>query len=159
MCNLASISWIVSAWLATAGGTLDPHMRLPAFASPPFVAISAPKKPLHVGEIAGPGQQKAVGRTVVHVVANCPYLIKASFQGFKRGAGSGGIPASHLSVAINGRPVQVGKGRAVIASSTTPTPQAGVDVPVELQVNVDGSAMFPAGRYNGVLMLTVMPGL
>jgi hypothetical protein len=39
-----------------------------------------------------------------------------------------------------------------------PTPPSGTDVPLGLQIDVKGLKYYPAGRYNGMLVLTVMVG-
>jgi len=66
------------------------------------------------------------------------------------------ISPHDLLVAINGRAVPVGTRRVTIAQSSEPTPPSGVDVPIGLQVGVKRSAYYPAGRYSGMLVLTVM---
>jgi len=34
-----------------------------------------------------------------------------------------------------------------------------VNVPIEMQVSVDGLTTYPVGRYAGTLVITVIPGL
>jgi hypothetical protein len=63
-----------------------------------------------------------------------------------------------MSVAINGRHVFSSTQRVPIATSYEPTPSDGVDVPINLQVGVKGMASYPAGRYAGALVITVMAG-
>ena len=58
-------------------------------------------------------------------------------------------------VEINGQEVPVGTERVRIAS-LGPTNLAGVDVPIEFKVKVKGSPAYPAGRYCGNLVVTVM---
>jgi hypothetical protein len=61
-----------------------------------------------------------------------------------------------MSVAINGKEVAVGNGRVPIARASKPTSASGVDVPVDLQMALKGLASYPAGRYTGSLVITVM---
>jgi hypothetical protein len=46
----------------------------------------------------------------------------------------------------------------VIAQSIVPTPPGGLDVPIRLQVGVNNLVHSPAGRYHGMLVITVMAG-
>jgi len=149
MKNLAKIFAIVVGCLAAAdvASAIDPSL--------PFVSVSLPQKPINVGVVWGPGTRRVGAQFVARVVANCPYYIDASFQGFKHERGKV-MDAKHLSVAINGTEVLVGAGRAAIAESSKPTPAGGVDVPVDLQMSVSGLASCPAGRYRGALVVRVM---
>jgi hypothetical protein len=63
-----------------------------------------------------------------------------------------------LSVAINGKQATGGTGPVVIAQSIVPTPPGGLDVPIRLQVGVNNLVHSPAGRYHGMLVITVMAG-
>jgi hypothetical protein len=92
------------------------------------------------------------------VVANCPYHNEASYRGLQHVKGRAAIGPKDLSVAINGQAVPVGAGRVAIAHSSQPTPAGGVDVPIDMQVAVKGLASYPAGRYCGTLVITVMAG-
>jgi hypothetical protein len=122
----------------------------------PFVSVSLPKTPVYVGEVYGPGLHRVSGKLVARVTANCPYHIEASFQGLRHERGGGAISPKHLSVAINGKMVRVGTGRVPIADGSGPTSSNGVEVPVDLQLGVTGLTSYPAGRYSGALVITVM---
>jgi len=45
-----------------------------------------------------------------------------------------------------------------VAESKGPTPSDGVDVPIDLHVGIRRIRQYPAGHYNGLLVLTVMAG-
>lgn len=168
MRNLAKIISIVAACLVMADGAAAVNQampsgsalvpRLPANLALPFVSVSVPRTPVYVGEVWGPGLQRAGAKLVARVIANCPYHVEASFQGFQHERGGGAISPKHLSVAINGKAVPVGTGRVPIAQASKPTPAGGVDVPVDLQLGVTGLTSYPAGRYSGALVITVMAG-
>ena len=151
MCNLAkTVSVVVFLAMASSASAIDMSM--------PFVKISTSGKPLHLGTVWGPGLKQVGARFSARVVANCPYHLDASFGGLRHEAGKGAISPRHLSVMINGKAVPVGAGKVPIAHSYRPTSAGGVDVPVELQVGVRGLASYPAGRYNGILVITVTAG-
>jgi len=168
MRNLAKIIAIVAACLVMADGAAAVSQatpfgsaslpRLPANLELPFVSVSLPRTPVYVGEVWGAGRQRAGAKLVARVTANCPYHVEASFQGFQHGRGGGAILPKDLSVAINGKEVPVGTGRVSIAQASKPTPTGGVDVPVDLQLGVTGLKSYPAGRYSGALVITVMAG-
>jgi hypothetical protein len=149
MMNLAKIFAIAVACLAVSdvASAIDPRL--------PFVSVTLPQKPVNLGVVWGPGTRRVGAQFVARVVANCPYHIEASFQGFKHERGRVMDP-KHLAVAINGAEVPVGTGRTPIAQSAKPTPSGGVDVPVDLQMSVSGLESCPAGRYNGALVVRVM---
>jgi len=150
MKNLAKIFAIVVGCLAVAdvASAINPSL--------PFVSVSLPQRPVDVGDVWGPGSRRVGAQFVVHVVANCPYHVEASFRGFKHERGGGIMDPKRLLVAINGTEVPVGTGRAVIAQSPRPTPAGGVDVPVDLQMSVSGLESWKAGRYSGALVIRVM---
>jgi hypothetical protein len=152
MCNLAKICTVLAACLAVTGtaSAIDPLL--------PFVKISVPQTPLRLGEVWGPDLNQVAGRVTARVVANCPYHLEASFQGLRHEKGRVAIAPKDMRVAINGRELAVGSGRVPIATSQTPTPYGGVDVPIELQVGIRGLASYPAGRYGGTLVITVTAG-
>jgi len=152
MWNLAKSSAMVVACLIAARTASAVDM------AQPFVQVKVPQKPLYLGEVYGPGVKQLAGQTVARVVANCPYHIEVSFAGLSREQDGAAIAREHLSVAINGRSLPVGKGRVPIATSRHGTSSSGVDVPIELQVGVNGLASYPAGRYAGTLVITVMAG-
>lgn len=152
MWNLAKTCVMVLACLVMVGNARAVDT------SQPFVAVYSPRKPVYLGEAWGPGSKNLGARVTARVVANCPYHLEASFRGLRHETSRKTISPKHLSVAINGRRVPVGKGRVPIATSRTPTPVNGVDVPVELEVGVEGLSSYPAGRYHGILVITVMAG-
>jgi len=126
--------------------------------SQPFVAVAVQSRPLYLGEVYGPGLKQIGAQVNARVMANCPYHVEASFQGLRHVQGKATISAKNMLVVINGREIPVGTGRVPVASSNEPTPYDGVDVPIELQVGVRGLEYYPAGRYGGALVITVMAG-
>lgn len=124
----------------------------------PFVALAVQSKPLYLGEAWGPGLKQMGAQLNARVLANCPYRLEASFQGLRHRQGKAVISPRDMSVAINGEPVAVGGGRTTVVSSYEPTPSGGVDVAIALQVGVRGLELYPAGRYGGALVITVMAG-
>ncbi|MBN1360260.1 MAG: hypothetical protein JW993_06700 [Sedimentisphaerales bacterium] len=126
------------------------------YQSGPFVGVTVTDEPLELGEVVGPGWHHLQSHLTAHVVANCPYHIEASFTGLRHGNGGKLVLPQHLTVAINGKETPVGTGRVTIAQSGRPTGPAGEDVPVDLQVGFMGLSTYPAGRYNGNLVLTIM---
>jgi len=152
MRNLAKIFTIVAACLVMADVAAAVNLEMP------FVSVSLPRTPIHLGDVYGPGLKRIGAELKAHVVANCPYHVEASFQGFRHQGGAVAISPKHLTVAINGKEVPVGTGRVPIAQSSKPTSSGGVDVPVDLQVGVTGLVSYPAGRYTGALVITVMAG-
>ena len=150
MKNLAKICVIVLGCLAVAddASAIDPRLS--------FVRISVPRVPLNVGTVWGPGTAQVGAQVEAHVVANCPYHIEASFQGFRHVKSGVAMWPQHQSVAINGQQIPVGTGRAVVAQSSRPTPSGGVDVPLDLQLRISNLASCPAGRYSSALVIRVM---
>ncbi len=152
MWNLAKTCAIVTVCLAMVdvAGAVYP--------SQPFVSVTVTRDALDLGEVVGPGMHQVKSRAIARVVANCPYHIEASFGGLRHGPRGKVISPQHLSVAVNGKEIPVGTGQVTIAQSNRPTSSAGEDVPVDLQVGFLGSSAYPAGRYYGTLVLTVMVG-
>ena len=156
MSNLAKILSIVVVWLAAGnaqGTTPPPPPLVPPV--PPFVKVTVPEGPLHLGDILHGGVFQAGAQVNVHVVANCPYQVQASLRELKRGAANELVAPNHLLVAINGKQTTLG-GKVAIAQTRQPTPINGLDIPVELKVGVDNIMNCRAGRYNGTLVITVM---
>jgi hypothetical protein len=176
MWNLAKTCAIVTVCLAVAGvaSAADSsaslwsrtrkaqmaanHLPSAVDMSVPFVSMTVTNDPLDLGEVLGPGVHRVHSKATVHVVANCPYHIEASFEGLRNGSGGKVISPQHLTVAVNGKEMPIGTGRVTIAQSSRPTTSAGEDVPVDLQVGFLGLPTYPAGQYHGALVLTVMIG-
>jgi hypothetical protein len=113
---------------------------------------------LSFGKVVGPGPTRLRAETTVHVVANCPYHLMASFQGFVRqAAGRTALPPKLMKVAINGKEVPIGTERVEIATGG-PTPAAGVDVRIVVEIETAGALNYPAGRYGGNLEITIRGG-
>ncbi len=125
--------------------------------SEPFVAITVPRGPVHLGEVPGVGVKEVGARLTAHVVANCPHRILASFDGLRHQVHNVPIAPKDMTVMINGAQVPVGTARVPIASNG-PTPRNGVDVPIEMQVGVRTKASYPAGPYCGTLVITITAG-
>jgi hypothetical protein len=167
MWNLAKTCAIVTACLAAtcvasavrlpSPVAIKRHRSMPvAYPQAPFVSVTVSGEPLNLGSVPGPGMHQARSQMTAHVVANCPYHIEASFTGLRHGGKV--IAPQHLSVAVNGKEMPIGSGRVTIAQSGVPTPPGGQDVPVDLQVGFMGAPIYPAGRYLGTLVLTIMVG-
>lgn len=150
MRNLAKKLVIVTACLVMA------DVAAATTLVPPFVRVSLPRTPIHVGTVWGPGLQQVGAQVTAHVVANCAYRVEASFRTFRHQRVRAVMSAKDLTVAINGKEVPVGTGRVAVAESPVPTPAGGVDVPLDLKLGVTGLASYPAGRYGGALVIKVM---
>jgi hypothetical protein len=123
-----------------------------------MAVVSVPGTPLSFGVVSGPGPQRLKAEVTAHVVANCPFRLAASFQGLTAVAGQKTpIPAAWMVVTINGKDVPVGTNRVSIATGG-PTPAAGVDVPVVIEMEIKGVSSYPAGKYGGNLVLSVVAG-
>jgi hypothetical protein len=157
MWNLAKTGAIVAVCLAVVEvATAAAPAAVPRYG--PFVHVTVPRKPVRLGEVTRSGMQQVKSHVTARVVANCPYQIEASFEGLRHEQGKAVIAPKHLSIAINGKPTPIGKGRVTIAQSRKPTKSTGEDVPVDLQIGVKNLPMYPAGRYSGTLVITVMAG-
>jgi hypothetical protein len=161
MCNLAKTFAIVAVCLAAvdvATATSATAARAIAMKQyEPYVHVTVPREPLRLGEACRPGMQEMRSCLTAHVVANCPYHIQASFQGLRHERGAAFSP-KHVSVAINGKATPIGTGKVTVAQSNKPTTSAGEDVPLDLRVGVMNLPLYPAGRYSGTLVITVMAG-
>jgi hypothetical protein len=159
MRNLAKIIVIVAACLAmadAAGAMTSAGVAGAMTPVVPFVEISLPRTPIHIGTVMGPGLQHGSGQSVAHVVANCAFRVEASFQTFRHEHGKAVVSAKDLTVTINGTEIPVGTGRVAVAESPRATPAGGIDFPFFLKVGVTGLESYPAGRYGGALVLKVM---
>jgi hypothetical protein len=156
MCNLAKILSILVVSLSAGSAVgYTPPPPPPVGPVPPFVKVTIPREPLELGNVWSDGAFQAGAQLNVHLVANCPYQVEASFRNLKHSAGDQPLSPNHLLVAINGKRTTLG-GRVAVALSRQPTALNGVDIPVELQVGVDSIMNCRAGRYNGTLVITVM---
>ncbi len=134
------------------------RMRLAAGRPGPVAVVSAPQTPLCFGKVVGPGPVRLKAETTVRVSANCPFRLMASFQGLVGGAADRiAIPPKQMKVTINGKEVPVGTQFVPIATGG-PTPPAGVDVPVVVEIRTAGASTYPAGQYGGNLAFTVRGG-
>jgi len=124
----------------------------------PFVSVSFKGAPAELGTLWGPGPRSVQVPLKAHVVANCPFHIAASFEGFRHVQGKAVISPRDLSVAVNGQEVPIDSGHVAVARSATPTSSSGVDVPLDLLVKVSGMDRYPQGRYSGALVITVTAG-
>jgi hypothetical protein len=69
--------------------------------------------------------------------------------------GPAAIPPQQLAVKINGKKVPLGTERVRIVSGG-PTSPYGVEIPIEIEIEVSGAGFNPAGRYGGNLVLSIM---
>jgi len=157
MRNLAKLCAVVAICLGATGGAQASNRPKPQApqSDQPFVKLTVPRTPLSFGVVPGPGPGKLQAKTMAHVVCNRPFKLAASFRGLSQGAGLPAIPLKQLLVTINGKEVPVGTDRVVIALGK-PTAANGVDIPVVVEVVVKGSTFYPAGRYSGNLVLSIM---
>jgi hypothetical protein len=82
----------------------------------------------------------------------------ASFRGLTGGATERvAIAPKLMKVTINGKDVPIGTQFVEIATGG-PTPPAGVDVPVVVEIKTAGVLAYPAGQYGGNLAITVRGG-
>jgi len=145
------VALCVSVCLAGTGRAVSPIG--------PFVGIGVEGQNVDLGTFGCSGSQSLTKTLKVHVVANCPHRVQASFAGFKHEQTGRMMTPEHLSLMINGRGVPVGKDRVEILSSAKPTPVKGVKVPVELRFGMERIELEQAGEYHGTLTLTVTPRL
>ncbi len=125
----------------------------------PFVSISVSPDKVDLGAVKDPHVDQLLGKLKAHIVANCPHLVEASFDGFAHLDNKSSILPEHVTVTINGAMVKTDRDGVVVLSSPRSTPVGGVEVPLELDFTVMNAISYPAGKYGGVLTLTVMPGL
>lgn len=151
MRKLAKVILAGAIWLAMAGSVSA------AGPVPPFVKILVSQKALDLGTIWGPGPERVGATLNARVVSNCSFLLSASFRGFVHEQGKAAIAPEHLWIFINEEHVGVGD-KSLVAESKGPTPSSGVDVPIDLHVGIRAIRKYPAGHYNGMLVLTVMAG-
>jgi len=122
----------------------------------PGAAVLLPRTPLYFGKVSGPGAQQLKAQVTARVVANRPFRLGASFQALREEAGKNvTIPPKQVTVVINGKEVPIGT-RPVQIVTGGPTPAAGVDVPIVIELKMTGASSYPAGRYSGNLALTIM---
>jgi len=152
MMNLAKTFLCIAACLVVANGAAAVDLSMP------FVSVSLPRTPINVGGVWGPGLQEVTAEFDAHVVANCAYHLSASFREFKHEKGKATMAEPDLQVAINGNKVPVGSGRVPVAQSSQGTGAGGVDVPLELWLGLRHLVSYPAGRYEGALVITVTAG-
>ena len=145
---LARIGVVAVACLAMANVALalDPRE--------PFVEVTVPDGGIDLGSAYGPGWRQLAGQIEAKIVANRPYQVQASFEGFSHVRRKAVIAAGHLRVQINGQQVPVGVG-CLVATSHVPRINTA-DVPIDLEVGVTGLTVYPPGQYTGVLVITVM---
>ncbi len=171
MQNLAKMCATVVVCLGVTAGSVwaqDKFLRTPLGGGPagtdgpkveayrPMAALVAPKTPLSFGMVTGMGPKQVKAQGTARVVANCPYRVMASFRGLTEPTGKS-IPSHTLTATINGKSVPIGKNFVEIAAGTV-TPVNGVEFPIDVQVVMKGSGLYPAGRYGGDLVLRVIAG-
>lgn len=147
--------------LAGIAQAVNPGIHPKMVFAKPFVRMSVKPDKLDLGIIPPVGFGSLPAKLDVHIVANCPHQVRASFSLFTQQRGRVSrvsIQPEHMSVVINGVDVPI-TGRAVtIISSAGPTPAGGVHVPVDMKFSLASSLLYPAGPYKGNLILTIMPG-
>lgn len=153
MSNLAKILSTFVVWFAAGSASaVTPPVTSPPL---PFVKVIVPKKPLYLNGSWATGGFRASGKADIRVVANCPYLVQASFRDLVHRTGRTWISPQDLSVAINGEQMAPG-GRVEVVRSWQPTLPQGVEVPVSLELGVKNPMNHSAGRYDGELVIRVM---
>lgn len=123
----------------------------------PYVGISVTPDSLNLGVVSPIGFKDLPAKLEARIVANCPHQVEASFEPFKGEEYNTTIRPEHTAIEINGVKIPVSAGSGVpIISSVNPTPPGGVDVPVDIKFSVRGLMLYPAGKYKGTLILTIM---
>jgi hypothetical protein len=146
----------VSAEAGARPGPQGPRAGAPGPEGPrPIAGVKLPKGPLYFRVTPARGPRVLQAKTTVRVLANHPFRLDASFGGLSQPAGQAAIPPRQMAVTINGKNVPIGTERVPIALGG-PTPGDGVEVPIVIEVTLKGSAFFPAGRYGGNLVLSVI---
>lgn len=125
----------------------------------PFVEISVNTEEIDLGVLKYANVDNMKAKLKAHIVANCPHIVEASFEGFRHIDTLDMIRPEDTSVIINGSRVSVESSGVIILSSQIPTPKGGVYVPLELDLGVQNAMSYPGGEYKGTLFLTVMPGV
>lgn len=151
---MMSIMFLGFAEIAQAVRPVAPRM---VTSHEPFVKLSVKPDRLVLGIVPSIGRSSnSQAKLDAHIVANCPFQIKASFTPFKRTRDYSSIQSSHISAEINGTNVGI-SGKAVpIIKSMKPTPAGGVDIPLDIKLSLANSTMYPAGSYKGDLVFSIM---
>jgi len=158
MICMMSVVFLGFTGIAQAVRPVMPRMLFP---DKPFVKLSVKQDRLDFGMVPSIGRRRSrrssssQAQLEAHIVANCPYQIKASFEPFKRVRGHFSIRPEHMSAEINGANVNIAGKAVPIITSMKPTPKGGVDVPVDIKLSLADAAMYPAGPYKGTLIFTV----
>lgn len=159
MRNLLTICMAVVACLGATPGAWAANSPTPVPPVPipvkPFATVSVPKTPLNFGEVPDSGGKRLTAKVVATVVANHPYRLAISFGGLTQGAGRPPIPASQMTVRINGIQVPIGTARVEIATGPV-TPAGGVNVPITIDIQLKEALNCRAGRYGGSLTLSII---
>jgi hypothetical protein len=163
MWNLAKTGAIVAICLSATGGGWAQSGPGPcppnAGVFRPITLVAVPNGPLRFGMVSGPMTRQLRAETVARVAANCPFRLVASFQGLTEVAGRQfPIPATQVTMRINGKEVPVGTDWVQIATGGATSP-AGMEVPIVIEMQIQGASNYPAGRYGGNLALRIMPRL
>jgi hypothetical protein len=122
----------------------------------PYVGISVTPDHLNLGIVPPIGFKDLLAKLKAHVVANCPHQVEASFEPFKGEEYNATIRPEHTVIEINGVEIPVDSSGVSIISSVNPTPPEGVDVSVDIKFSVRDLVLYPAGKYKGAIILTVM---
>jgi hypothetical protein len=153
MICMMSIMFLGFTEIAQAVRPVKPDMKLP---DEPFVKLSVKPDRLDLNNVRSMRRSSnSQGQLEAHIVANCPFQVKASFQPFRRVRGRLPIRPEHMSAEINGANVRVA-GRAVpIITSMKPTGPGGVNFPLDIKLCLADASIYPAGSYKGNLVFTV----
>ena len=153
MICMMSIVFLGFTDIAQAVRPVKPDMELP---DEPFVKLSVEPDRLDLNNVRSVRRSSnSQGKLEAHIVANCPFQIKASFEPFRRVRDRFPIRPEHMSAEINGANVRIA-GRAVpIITSMKPTGPGGVNVPLDIKLSLANAVMYPAGPYKGNLVFTI----
>jgi len=121
-----------------------------------FASVNVTPSEIDLGMVNYPGLGKSgiPAKLEAHIVANCPHYVAVSFGGFTRMRDGDSIPAENISVAVNGIKVPVNGRHVPIASSLRPTPKEGVDIPIDIEFELN-RGKYPFGKYKGTLVFLV----
>jgi hypothetical protein len=146
-----------AAFPASLNRTIGGWPGVPPDLSESFVSMTVQGGAFDLGDPLGPGLYQLRSHSEIHVVANCPFDIKASFAGLRAESSGKAIASAHLSVAVNGTAVPVGGRSVTVERSNGPTGPSGEDIAMDLKVGFLNLPTYPAGRYQGAVKLTIMP--
>ena len=111
----------------------------------PYLSVSLSVTELDFGSIPNPGDHVFSPTFSMHIAANIPHHIEMSMSQLTHANGVSTIVPSDFQILT---PISSGKG----------TPFGGEDVDVQVQFSIHTATSDIAGQYQGMLMITAIPG-